>query len=111
LVVNDLEDLFTGVEGAQHLLTDGALGDALNEVVGDGVVDVGIEQRFAHFLHGLTDVGFRDASAAAQLLERFAEIALNTFKHSLTPPLSGAEKGAAGPPSEGAPRNRVNHSL
>ena len=39
-----LDDLLAGVEGAQHFLADGLLGDALDEVVGDGEVDVGVEQ-------------------------------------------------------------------
>ena len=44
LVVDDLDDLLAGIEGAQDVLAERFLGDALDEVVGDGEIDVGVEQ-------------------------------------------------------------------
>ena len=55
------------------------LGD---EVVGDGEVDVGVEQGLADLLHAFADVGFGDAAAAAQLFQRLGEAALDAFKHT-----------------------------
>ena len=52
-VVDDLDDLLAGIEGAQHFLADGALRDFGDEVLGDGEIDVGFEKGFAHLLHGL----------------------------------------------------------
>ena len=109
LVVDDLEDLLAGIEGAQHFLADGALGDALDEIVGDGVVDVGVEQGLADFLHGLADVGFRDASAAAQLLQGFAEIALNAFKHRLHLSSPGRQEESRSRPGPVRSDKGVNH--
>ena len=94
-VVDDLDDLLAGVEGAQHFLADGALRDLGDEVLGDGEVDVGFQQGLAHFLHGFTDVGFRDAAAAAQLFQSLGEAALDAFKHtaSLNPPARRKARG------------------
>src|SRR5262249_15058127 len=97
-VVNDLDDLLAGVEGAEDFLADGAFGDALDESVGDGEVHVGIEQRAADLLHALADVGFGDAPAAAQLLQPFAQGFLDAFKHGPNPP------SYRGPDSAGARR-------
>src|SRR5215470_19398326 len=82
LVIDYADDLFAGVEGAQDLLADGALGDALDEGVGDRVIDVGVEQGLADFLEALADVGLGDSAAAAQLLERFAQASLNALEHA-----------------------------
>ena len=43
-VVDNFDDLLAGVEGAEHLLADGSLRDLGDEVLGDGVVDVGFEE-------------------------------------------------------------------
>ena len=60
----------------------GLLGDALDEVVGDIEVDVGLEQGTADLAQALADVGLGDSAPAAQLLQRLAEAALNAFEHS-----------------------------
>ena len=43
-VVDDADDLLAGVEGAENLLAERLLGDALDKVVGDREIDVGVEQ-------------------------------------------------------------------
>ncbi len=84
---------------------------ALDEVAGDGEVDVGVEQGLADLLHGLADVGLGDAAAAAQLLERFAETALDAFKHSFTPPLPRAGGARRSRHGEQRVRNAANRKL
>ena len=80
-VVDDAHDLLAGVQRAEHGLADGPLGDALNEVVGDGEVDVGVQQGAADFLQTVANIGFGQAAAAAQLLQRLAEAFLDALEH------------------------------
>ena len=75
-VVDDLDDLLAGVDGAQDGLTDGALGDARDEGLDDLEVHVGVEQRLADLLEALLDVRLGDATTTAQLLERIAQTSL-----------------------------------
>ena len=84
LVVDVADDLLAGVDRAQHFLADRFLGDALDEDVGDIVVDVGVEQGAADLHQALADVGLGDPAAAAQLLQRFGQISLDAFEHGFS---------------------------
>ena len=75
-----------GLSDAQHVLAERLLGDALDEVVGDVEVDVGLEQGGADLLQPVPDVGFGDAAPAAQLFQRFRQTSLNAVKHAVTLP-------------------------
>src|SRR5262245_22395973 len=80
--IDDADDLLAGVEGAQHFLADRPLGDTLDEVVGDSKVNVSFEQGAADLAQPVPDVRLREPSPAAKFLERFAQTALDAFKHS-----------------------------
>ena len=69
LFVDDLDDLLARREARQDLLTDSALLDPADEVLDDLEVDVGFEERQAHFAHGLFDVVLLKDTPAAELLE------------------------------------------
>src|SRR5262249_43153589 len=81
LVVDDLDDLLAGIEGTEDLLAERALLHALDEVVGDGVVDVRVEQGFADLLQAVAHVRFGEPAAATQFLQGLAETTLDAFKH------------------------------
>ena len=85
LVVNDLDDLLAGVEGAEDSRSERFFRDLGDEVVGDGVVDVGVEQRAADLDHRLADVGLGDAATATELLERLRQASLDALEHHLRP--------------------------
>ena len=70
LLVDDLDDHLGGGEAFKHILPDGALRDALYEVLDDLIADVGFEQGEAHLAHRLLDVRLAEAALAAELPER-----------------------------------------
>ena len=58
LVVDNLHHQLAGLDGGQHVLSQGFLLDGIGEVLGYLVVDVGIEQGFAHVFQGFGHVDF-----------------------------------------------------
>ena len=63
-VVHDADDLLAGIERSEHVLAERLLGDALDEVVGDVEIDVGLEQGGADLLQALLDVGLGEPASA-----------------------------------------------
>ncbi len=72
-VVNDLDDRLRRRQRRQHVGADGLFLDGVDEFFGDRKVDVGFEQRDAHFARDLVDVRFRQPAAVAKALEDRAE--------------------------------------
>jgi hypothetical protein len=72
LVVNDLDDRLTRRERLQHVGADGALFDRVDEIFGNREVDVGFEQRDAHFAQYLSDVRLGETAAIRQPIENSA---------------------------------------
>src|SRR5262249_36314168 len=102
-------DLFTGVEGAEDFLADRFLLDTLDEVVGDGEVDVSVEQGLADFLQAVVDIGRGEPAAATEAPEGVGEAALNAFKHGVSPPTAVGHKTRH---SRAEPvRRTVNHQI
>src|SRR5262249_40359543 len=91
-LVNDVDDLFAGVESPQHFLADGSLSDALGKLGDDSVVDVRVEEGFADLAHRVADVGLGDAAAAAQLLAGLGEVPLSACEHGGWTPILGPSK-------------------
>ena len=92
LVVDNFYDLFGGVEGGGDFGAEGFGADVLDELLGDGEVDVGLEEGEADFAHGFGDVFFGEGALAAESLERTLEFVGEVFKHgSLS--IAGARKG------------------
>jgi len=69
LLVDDLDDLLSGVERPGQLLAHRPLADAALQRLDDGQVDVGFQQRQADFSQHLVDVGLGELPLAAQLGE------------------------------------------
>ena len=81
LVVDDLDDLLAGRQAVEHLVADGPLADARDEVLDDLEVDVRLEQRQADLAHGGIDVGLADPAAAGQAAERLAQPVAEGVEH------------------------------
>ena len=52
LVVDDLDHQLAGVDGIDHVLAQSLGLDVIDEFLGDGVADIGVNQRAAHFFQG-----------------------------------------------------------
>ena len=68
-LVDDLDDLLGRGQRAHDLFPHGPLPDALDEGLGDLVVDVGFKQRQAHLAEGLPNLSLGELAPAFQLLE------------------------------------------
>jgi len=68
-VLKDFDDLLAGRDAAQDVFAEGFFFYPGDEVFGDLVVDVGVEQGQPDFAEGIGDVLFADASLTAKVLE------------------------------------------
>ena len=80
-VVDDLDDLLAGGDGAQHLGADGAFADLGDEVAHHRQGHVGVEQGEADFAQRFGDVGLAQRAAAAQAVEDAGELVGQGFEH------------------------------
>ncbi len=69
-LVDDPDHLLRRRERAQHVLPEGLVADPAHEVLGDVVIDVGLEQGQAHLAERVLDVVLGQTVGALQLLER-----------------------------------------
>ena len=69
LVVDDLDHQLAGVNGVDHVLAHSFGLDVIDEFLGDGVADIGVNQRSAHFFQGGCYIDFGDAALSFQDLE------------------------------------------
>ena len=56
LFADNLHDLLGRGKGTEHFLSDTFLGDALDKVFGDGVVDICFKERHADLAHAFLDI-------------------------------------------------------
>ena len=101
LVVEDLEDLLAGVQGAQHLLPHGLFRDPVEKVPRDLMVHISVQQGNTNLLKRLADIGLGQPTSAPQALDGVAQSALKTLEHEHTS--NDASLGALSP-SENGPR-------
>ena len=73
-VVDDLDDLLAGGDGAEDFLSDGAVADLGDEVADDFEGDVSFQQGEADFAQGFGDVGLVEGAAAAEPVEDAGEL-------------------------------------
>ena len=69
LVLDDLDDLLGGGQALENLGADRALGDGGDKILGDLIVDVGLEKRQAHLAHDLLDIRLLEFAPGLQALE------------------------------------------
>ena len=68
--MDNLDHQLTGLDGSEHVHAQGLLLDGIGKLLGDLVVDVGIQQGLAHVLQGLCNVNLGDFTFTFQYLER-----------------------------------------
>ena len=86
LIADDGNDLLGSRQAGSDLLTDAALGYLLDEILGDGVVDVGLKQRHANLTHALLDALLRQLALAAQLAQCALQLLCQALKGHCFPP-------------------------
>ena len=67
--MNDFDDLLAGRDAGENFLAERTLFGALDEVLGDLVIDVGLQQRQSHLAQRVGDVLLRQLAVPAQRLE------------------------------------------
>ena len=70
LIVNNLHHQLTGLDSGEYIHAQGLLLDGIGKLLGDLVVDVGIQQGLTNVLQGLRNVNLGDFSLTFQYLER-----------------------------------------
>ena len=81
LLVDDLHDLLAGSERLEHVGTDGALADAVDQGTGDLEVDVRLEEGETHLAHPQLDLLLGQAAAPGERLEDLTEAVGEGFEH------------------------------
>lgn len=81
LVKNNLDDELTGGYALENFLTDGPFLDVIDELFGDLVVDIGIEEDTPDLAQGLGHIRLRDFALPAQSLEYTFQLETEVFKH------------------------------
>ncbi len=66
LAMHDADQLLRGIERVEHPFADGILADALDELFGDVVTDIGLEQRLLDQVQPFAHVRFRQLPLPAQ---------------------------------------------
>ncbi len=69
-VVDELDELFAGRDGREHVLAKRLLLDAIGEVACDLIVHVRIQQRSPNLAHRIGDIQLVDSPLAAYILQR-----------------------------------------
>ena len=69
LFIDDFDNLLGGGQAFHDLLPHGALRNLCAEVLGNLVVDIGLQQGHAHLTHGGLDISLVQLALAAQLFE------------------------------------------
>jgi hypothetical protein len=81
LLVDDLYHLLARRQVLHHLLADRRGADTVHKRLDDFEVDVGLQQRQAHFAQGGIDVRLGQHAAARQPFDDLLEAALKSLKH------------------------------
>jgi hypothetical protein len=79
--MENLNDLLTGCDAAEHRLAKGFLLDACNEILGDLETHIRIEQGHANFAEGVCDIGFADFTLTAEVFENVLKFIGKSAKH------------------------------
>ena len=88
--MDDLDDLLARRDRTDDLVPDGALGQPVDEILGDRQRNVRLQQRDTHLAHRRTHVEFGQRAAAAELVEHAGEAICETVEQGVEPPNSKA---------------------
>jgi len=81
--MHDLHDLLARGQAVEHVAAHGALAYTVDELLDDGEVDIGLEQREADLAHGLVDVVLGQATLAPKAVEGGAEPVGKGIEHPM----------------------------
>ena len=104
--VDDADELLGRVERFEHPLADRIFADPLQELLGDVIGHVGLEQGCPNVGEPLPHVGGREFAAAAERVEGGGEGGSQRFKHGGCRGLTDC--GTSLPPHDAAAIDRVN---
>ncbi len=82
LVIDDLDDLLTRRDRAQHVLAHRFLGHRIDKAADHGQRDIGFEQRHANLAHGFAHVAFGQRAAPLQAVEDVTEAIGQIVEHA-----------------------------
>ena len=85
-LADDLDHLLPGGEGGQDFLAHAPLGDLLDEVLGHGIVDVGLQQRHAHLAHAFLHVLLGQLALAGHFPQGALQLFTQALKGHCFPP-------------------------
>ena len=88
-LMDDFDDLLRGSQGSADFGADRALPHAAQKVLDDREVDVGFQQRQAHFAQRRVDVLLGQDAALGQLVKDCLKLVGQPFKHPLPSPYLG----------------------
>src|ERR1700736_6578876 len=89
-IVENLNDLLTGGNAAEHAFAKRLLFDLGNEFFRDRKINIGLEQREPDLSQRRVDVLFADFSVAAKILEDLLQLIAKLRKHS--PPIGRPQR-------------------
>ena len=99
LVVDDADDLLARLERLQHLFADRLFGNPRDELLGDFIVDVGLEQGLTDLAQTVADIRIGQ-TAAVDKRQRAANAVCNRVKHGQPAGSNGAQTEALARASE-----------
>lgn len=81
-VLEDFDDLLTGRDALENLLAEGTLLDLGDEVLGDGEVNVGIEQSQTDLAQGVGNVRLGEPTVTPEVLEGLLKLVGEIGEHA-----------------------------
>ena len=82
-VINKLDDLLPWCQGTEHVRADGLLLNFGDEILGDGEIDIRLEQRHPNFTHGGFDIVLGDLALITQTIEDALKFVAKILEHEL----------------------------
>src|SRR4030095_2348127 len=81
-VVDNLDDLLAGLDALDHFDAEGFFAHAVDELLDDLEIDVGVQQRQANVAQAVGDVAFRNLPQPAQVAEDVLQLATQVVEHA-----------------------------
>ena len=75
-VMDDLDDLLAGRDGADDVFADRAGANLVDELLDDRQRHIGVDQAVSHFAQRLVDIGFGERTAPPEPVEHAAKAGL-----------------------------------
>jgi hypothetical protein len=80
-IVDDLDDLLTGLNALDDLLAEGLDFDLLDKIPGDLEIDIRVQERHADIAEGIRYIGLRDFAQSAEVAEGVLQFLAQGIEH------------------------------